>query len=83
MKSTWIPERRAWTPRWWPTALATAVLDVPVAIALSDDLALVGIQAVMAGIALNGLRWAIWRRRHPIIRLEQWAQAQRQAARWN
>jgi hypothetical protein len=38
--------------------------------------------AVVGFLSAAG-QWALWRRRHPIISVEEWARRRRENARWN
>jgi hypothetical protein len=83
----YIECRRAWTPRFWPTALGSAALVAAFGLALRPGvLAIVGI-AVGVAVLVGNVRWAVWRHRHPIIPFDQYIteliRKRRQEARWN
>jgi hypothetical protein len=79
--------RRAWTPRLWPILLA----DVPLILALNFWIqpSVLGAAALGVGVALLSAqaRWTIWRRRHPVIPLDEYVtdllNEMRRKARWN
>ena len=75
--------RRAWTPRFWPLALLSAV--VIVATTMLVDLTL--LEAIALGVGVGGGigfgRWELWKWRHPQITPAQYIEDLQRAARWN
>jgi hypothetical protein len=64
---TWIYDRQAYTPRFWPSALAVVVLAVPLAFILQPPLWANIPCSALLGYAGSRIQWWWWRRRHPIL----------------
>jgi hypothetical protein len=75
--------RRAWTPRLWPILIADAIAII----AIGTWVQLTVLEAIGLGLAVAGVsgpaRWAIWRRRHPVITPAQYITDLRRNAHWN
>jgi hypothetical protein len=79
--------RRAWTPSLWPPVVIAGVIAFAFA-ALAHPSPPVDVAfGVVVGFTGSWLRWAIWRRRHPIIPIDQYVtdliRDRQRKARWN
>lgn len=84
----YAPHRRAWTPSPWPPAIVSMI--VMFAFLWFDPtpgLVVAIIIGVVLGASAGWLRWAIWRRRHPVIPTDEYItdllNERRRNARWN
>lgn len=75
--------RRAWTPRLWPILIADAAIVLPIALWLQAGPIASGALGVGVAAATSSARWAIWRRRHPVITHAEFLDLRRRAAPWN
>lgn len=75
--------RRAYTPRMWPMLVLGAAIIVPVTLLLRGPLWVPYVVGGGVGGGLPLIRLWIWKRRHPLVKFDQWVQAQRDAAPWN
>lgn len=79
----YMDHRRAYWPRIWPPAIGAGALVLVLDLALNPSWwlgALIG--GTVGAVTVQGRIW-IWRRRHPVISIEQWLQDRRNSAMWN
>lgn len=78
--------RRAWTPRFWPTAIVTAAIVFGLAVVIPTTLGRLGMGLFVGGF-LTMARWELWKWRHPRISDEEfkadYLAEMRKAAPWN
>lgn len=84
----YVPLRRAYTPSLWPPAIVTAgVMFVVVQVYARPNPFVILVVAIVLGCTTGWMRWAIWRRRHPCLSAEEyaqeWARRMRDSAKWN
>jgi hypothetical protein len=83
----YVESRHAWTPRAWPLALGTGALCFVVGVWVAPGVWLEILIAVVGSSAVVWVRWAVWRRRHPIAPpdayITELIRERRRAARWN
>jgi hypothetical protein len=83
MTGRYMPHRRAYWPRWWPVALPAAVVTCVMVMLLNPPILLTVIASGAWGwLAMQGRLW-IWKRRHPMVSVQELLEERRQAARWN
>jgi hypothetical protein len=78
-----MPHRQAYFPRLWPCIAVGLVLAPLGALALDLNSYVAGVFGGLLGLGLMTGRIAIWKRRHPVISIEDWLRARREASRWN
>ena len=87
VRRMYASHRRAWTPRMWPIALVDALVVVAANAVVSLSIIGAVVLGVGVGAASGHARWALWRRRHPIISVDEYItdllNEQRRHARWN
>lgn len=79
----YMPHRRAYTPRLWPSAVLTLITVWGLAWITHAGPVLAGILGVVIGWSYAAVRWRLWRQRHPIISAQEYLDDIRESARWN
>lgn len=83
----YAPHRRAWTPSLWPPAIVSGVTVLAFTTLSHPGILPAIVLGVVLGFTTGWMRWALWRRRHPIIPLDEYItdliNEQRRSARWN
>lgn len=81
-RRTYLPHRQAYAPRVWPvlipaSAWGFACVAIPVP-------GYVGFPVgVAVGYGYVEIRWAIWKRRHPVMTKTEYMKRMRETAPWN
>ena len=79
--------RRAWTPRLAPMVVATSAFVFALDLLLSPGVIAAVVIGFGVAVVVGNLRWAIWRRRHPVISVDEYVtdlvRERRRNARWN
>lgn len=79
----YMPHRRAYPPRLWPVVVVFASVAAILAYLIVPPLWLNIIVTAASAWTVVTIRWAIWRRRHPVISPEEVVEDMRRSARWN
>ena len=90
----WMNYRQAYTPRAWPMLGGTFVVNlvwIYLFLRAFDAhwtaILACTIAAVVLGVGVVQLRWTIWRRRHPVISMDEYIEKvirpRQEAAPWN
>ena len=80
---TYMPHRRAYTPRLWPSMIVTTVMVVVLVSLKHAGPVLSAFFGVALGWTYSSVRWRLWRKRHPIISAREYLDDIRESARWN
>jgi hypothetical protein len=84
----YAPHRRAWTPSPWPAAILSALV-VAGFFWLDPRPGLIPaiVIGVVMGAGFGWIRWTIWRRRHPVITVDEYItdllRERRRKSKWN
>jgi len=84
MSRKYMSHRKAYAPRLWPMAVASAAV-IGVAtwlVPITNPWVGIGL-GVLAGFVFGHLRWVIWRKRHPVISTDEYINEMRRNAPWN
>lgn len=83
MRRRWFAHRQAYAPRFWIWTAVSGGLAVSIVLLLEPGV--LGAIAIGLGIGVGVTQvvWWRWRRRHPVIGVEELLERQREAARWN
>jgi hypothetical protein len=84
---TYAAHRRAYFPRLSVVLVPTSITTAAIVSYLRPPVLIAALGGGLIGIVVMQLRLMLWRRRNPIISVEQyaadWREAMRRAARWN
>lgn len=84
MTRRYAPHRRAYYPRVWPVAVPTALSAAGLGFVAGPTGAIwTAIVAGAFGAVVVSGRWAVWRRRHPVISAQEYVDDMRRAAPLN
>lgn len=67
IRRQYMPHRRAYAPRLWPSTLVSVATVIGVTTFMRPGLLAAVIMGVVLGCTIGYVRWAIWRRHHPIV----------------
>jgi hypothetical protein len=76
----WLPTRQAYAPRMWPVTVAVSTAVGGFGFVIEPPLWILLPLAVIAGGVVPFLRIAIWRRRHPMVPVDEYLRRQRDNA---
>jgi hypothetical protein len=79
----YYPHRHAYAPRVFPAVVAAGALVGAVSIWLRPGWLVTALAAGAIGAGVAWVRWAIWRRRHPVVPLGEYLDLRRRSAPWN
>jgi hypothetical protein len=78
-----VSHRRAYVPRVWPVMLAICSLQAGFAWLARPGVVVIFVSAFAFSWGVTYGRLMVWRRRHPVITVQQVLQDRRDAAPWN
>jgi len=78
-----MPHRQAYWPRLWPQALAAMVISGVVELLTPLSLPVTLGVNIAIGCLGSQIRFEIWKRRHPILSIQQLQEHRRETAKWN
>ena len=79
----WFEHRQAYAPRTWPVVIATATIVAVLVYTAAIPVWLGAIVGAVMGVLSAWAQWALWRRRHPVISIEEYIEVLRRNARNN